>query len=679
MNPAPKTSAALGLPPSSRQAPSLDPDLVAVLQETFQKHAGADQQIDAGDLQRSLKIHSEFLAQRILAILDRDGNGRVTRDEFLDAVRRLVFGSTRQKLKLAFEIHDLDGNGRIEPIEIKRMIALNLAEEAGNDVSGVRSTRLRQERVDDLAKLFLLTADEDGDGCLSFEEFERIAMSEPRLLELLAESEASRFIPDRDLSAAARDERSVLQRARRALENRGPWVGFVALWSCLNAALFAWGVITHENDGPFVMLARGAGATLDLNGGLILFTVMRGLLTRVRNSRLGRWLPLDDSLSIHRLLGHSLFFAGVLHSAAHFANYTQKGGLGLAINTSLAAQTGVGLLFLTLLMWGFSLPPIRKSGRFELFYFAHFGYIVWFVLALMHAPRFRAWVVLPVALFAVEWVLRSQRRSQAAEVLELAGLPSGVTRVSVERPTGFEYRPGDYAFLRIAELAKHEWHPFTISSAPERDQLTFHVRSQGDWTKALRRLCDERVGFHGEPLKVHLDGPFGAPTTGIFSTRHAVMIGAGIGVTPFASVLESLVTRANAGDCRLEKVYFYWLNRESRSFEWFADLLLELEQRDERKLFDIRICMTGGRGNVAALALNLARSLSYDMGKPDLVTGLRTQTRLAAPDFEKELREIAEQHRPEPVEVFFCGPPGLGRKLRSICVKLELPFREEGF
>ena len=667
------------MPPSSRQLPSLDPALLEVLHETFQNHAGGDQQIDAGDLQRSLKIHSEFLAQRILTILDRDGNGQVSREEFLDAVRRLVFGSARQKLKLAFQIHDLDGNGRIEPLEIKRMIALNLAEEAGNDVSGVRSTRMRHEQVEALAKLFVLTADEDGDGSLDFQEFERIALGEPRLLELLAESEASRFIPERELRASRPEVPSLLQRLRRSIENHVPWIGFLSLWACANAGMFAWGVISHRHDGPFIMLARGAGATLDLNGALILFSVMRGLLTRLRNSSLGRWLPLDDALSIHRLLGHSLLVAGVVHSAAHFANYAQKLGLGHALGTSSAAQTGVGLLLLTLVMWAFSLPPIRKSGRFELFYFAHFGYVLWFALALLHAPRFRLWLALPVALFAVEWLLRSQRRSQVAETLELSGLPSGVTRVTVERPVGFEYRAGDYAFLRIPELALHEWHPFTISSAPERDQLTFHVRSQGNWTKALRRLCDARVGQPNVPVRVHLDGPFGAPTARIFSTRHAVMIGAGIGVTPFASVLESLVMRANAGESRLEKVYFYWLNRESRSFEWFADLLLELEQRDERKLVDIRICMTGGRGNVAALALNLARSLSYDMGKPDLVTGLRTETRLAAPDFEKELREIAAAHSPDPVEVFFCGPPGLGRKLRPICARLGLPFREEGF
>jgi Ca2+-binding EF-hand superfamily protein/ferredoxin-NADP reductase len=681
VNPASKQQQAFGAPPSSRQSSSVDPRLLELLQQSFQQAAGSDQQIDVGDLQRSLKIQSEFLAQRLLVILDRDGNGRVSREEFLEAVRRLVFGSTRQKLRLAFQIHDLDGNGRIEQGEIKRMIALNLAEEAGTEVSGVRSTRMRQERVEELAKLFVLTADDDGDGSLSYEEFERIARSDPAVLALLTDSETGRFLPDGDLGKATDPGASLVQRLQRSLENRLAWVLFIGGWMLLNAAMFTSGVLAHRAEGPFVMLARGAGATLDVNGALILFTVMRGLLTRLRTSAVARFLPLDDALSIHRLLGHSLFVAGVVHSAAHFANYTRKaGGIAHALSISAAAQTGVVLLALTCVMWVCSLPAIRKSGRFELFYFAHFGYVGWFLLALAHAPRFRAFIALPVLLFIGESLLRRRRSALAAELVELAGLPSGVTRVRLKKPAGFVHRAGDYAFLRIPELARHEWHPFTISSAPERDHLTFHVRSTGDWTRSLRRLCDaEQASTHPSGLRVHVDGPFGAPTAHVFSARYAVLIGAGIGVTPFASVLESLVTRANAGETQLEKVYFYWLNRESRSFEWFADLLLDLEQRDERKLVDIRICMTGGRGNAAALALNLARSLSYDMGKPDLVTGLRTETRLCSPKFEEELNEIAERHGRDQVEVFFCGPPSLGRKLKRICARLGLRFREEGF
>jgi len=61
------------------------------------------------------------------------------------------------------------------------------------------------------------------------------------------------------------------------------------------------------------------------------------------------------------------------------------------------------------------------------------------------------------------------------------------------------------------------------------------------------------------------------------------------------------------------------------------------------------------------------------------VTGLRTQTRVGAPDFDRELSAIAARHAPDPVDVFFCGPPGLGRKLSASCRRHALRFHQEVF
>jgi NAD(P)H-flavin reductase len=47
-------------------------------------------------------------------------------------------------------------------------------------------------------------------------------------------------------------------------------------------------------------------------------------------------------------------------------------------------------------------------------------------------------------------------------------LPSKVTHLVIRRPPNFEFSPGDYVFIRIPRIAKYEWHPFTISSAPEQ-------------------------------------------------------------------------------------------------------------------------------------------------------------------------------------------------------------------
>jgi len=328
----------------------------------------------------------------------------------------------------------------------------------------------------------------------------------------------------------------------------------------------------------------------------------------------------------------------------------------------------------------FALPQIRKGKYFHWFARAHWLYLPWFLLALLHAPHLRLWVLLPCVVFGVELGLRRRRRLRAALPAQLAGLSSNVTRITLPTPKHFKFKAGDYALLKVPSVAPHEWHPFTISSAPESGSLTFHVRALGRWTRALFALAEQQSQLgRTEPVAVHLDGPYGSPSGHVLSQRHAVMIGAGIGVTPFASVLDSLVTRANAGDLALEKLYFYWVSGDPRSFEWFKDLLLELEQKDQRALVEIRVYLSRARANLAALALNLARNLAHELGKPDLFTGLRAQTRVGQPDFERELSEIAERHAPDKVEVFYCGRPDLGRELRKICMRLGLPFRPEPF
>ena len=46
-----------------------------------------------------------------------------------------------------------------------------------------------------------------------------------------------------------------------------------------------------------------------------------------------------------------------------------------------------------------------------------------------------------------------------------------------------------------------------------------------------------------KPLEMYVDGPFGAPSSDIFRAEHAVLIGTGIGITPFASILQSIMKR----------------------------------------------------------------------------------------------------------------------------------------
>ena len=73
------------------------------------------------------------------------------------------------------------------------------------------------------------------------------------------------------------------------------------------------------------------------------------------------------------------------------------------------------------------------------------------------------------------------------------------------------------------------------------------------------------------PVHAYLDEPYGSPSH-LFEARFAVMI-AGIGVTPFASILESISQCEPKTLGRLERAHFFWLNRDQYSFEWLAALL----------------------------------------------------------------------------------------------------------
>ena len=82
--------------------------------------------------------------------------------------------------------------------------------------------------------------------------------------------------------------------------------------------------------------------------------------------------------------------------------------------------------------------------------------------------------------------------------------------------------------------------------------------------------------------RVYVDGPFGSASEDVFKFEVAVLVGAGIGVTPFASILKSIWYRMNypQGRTRLRKVYFFWICRDFGSFEWFRSLLLAIEAQD---------------------------------------------------------------------------------------------------
>src|SRR6201996_4856914 len=160
------------------------------------------------------------------------------------------------------------------------------------------------------------------------------------------------------------------------------------------------------------------------------------------------------------------------------------------------------------------------------------------------------------------------------------------------------YMPGQWLFLTCPSVSQHQWPPFTITSCPFDPYVSVHVRQVGDFTRALGNALGcgpaqakdleglDPMGMYeiamqnGQIMpKLRIDGPYGAPAEDVFDNEVAVLVGTGIGVTPWASILKNIWHLRSGPNPpqRLRRVEFIWICKDTTSFEWFQALLSSLE------------------------------------------------------------------------------------------------------
>lgn len=98
----------------------------------------------------------------------------------------------------------------------------------------------------------------------------------------------------------------------------------------------------------------------------------------------------------------------------------------------------------------------------------------------------------------------------------------------------YTHNPGQFHFIKFTncKYLNNEEHPFTISSSPsQKSYLASTIKASGDFTSQIHRLQ--------EGDKVKIIGPFGKMS--FMEKSHSgpiVFIAGGIGITPFASMLQ---------------------------------------------------------------------------------------------------------------------------------------------
>ena len=151
----------------------------------------------------------------------------------------------------------------------------------------------------------------------------------------------------------------------------------------------------------------------------------------------------------------------------------------------------------------------------------------------------------------------------------------------------------------------------------------------------------------------------------MFKYTTIACFGAGIGVTPFASILKHIWFRFKINPTmKLKKVYFFWVCRDKEAFEWFQDLLAMLEaDRKFDNFLTINIYLTG------KLDANEQQNIILnDDNGVDPLTKLRARTNYGRPNVDTIFSDLRKGHLRSTVGVFFCGPKPLDKLLAKACV-----------
>ena len=193
--------------------------------------------------------------------------------------------------------------------------------------------------------------------------------------------------------------------------------------------------------------------------------------------------------------------------------------------------------------------PLSRRYIYNVFWGTHNLYVIFYVLLILHGagrlvqlPLFHFYFVGPACLFVVDKLISVSRNHIEISVVKAELLPSDVVSLLFKRPTSFDYKSGQWVRISSLALSKNEYHPFTLTSAPHEEHLSVHIRAVGPWTKSLK-------SSYGDVPYPHLfvDGPFGEGHQDWHRFEASVMIGGGIGVTPFASILKDFVNMNKQG------------------------------------------------------------------------------------------------------------------------------------
>jgi predicted ferric reductase len=433
----------------------------------------------------------------------------------------------------------------------------------------------------------------------------------------------------------------------------------------------------------WLTVARCYGLMLCLTTLLIIFLMCRGILTKIRLSLHEESVLtsiLDKHVLMHRMLGASLVPQSILHTGAHYLgllrammvnpdeNPLPRPPGSESVHLSWPVVSGYILWIILILFCGLSIKRVRRP-MFEMFHYPHL-ILTWLWVTFLVNHGAIQWsgfgvpacfiVNLPIFLwYGIERGFQIRASTNPSIRIESALVYGKTMVIHVNlRGSDYTYLTGMYSMIRVPQISPYQWHPFTIASGSEH-QLRLVIGVAGDWTGQLAKLIQNAQNSH--PVRypaIDVRGGFGAPASGMKFAGHAIMVGGGVGATPFLSFLSSICNQELLGQTasrrvdysNIVKARFYWVTREPADFIWvnhYQEIISShpnLQNRVSLQLLLTKTLETTKNANLSAAELALfwhSVSFALKCGGKAISKTIGVPTQFGRPNWEKEFIDFA--------------------------------------
>jgi len=341
-------------------------------------------------------------------------------------------------------------------------------------------------------------------------------------------------------------------------------------------------------------------------GWMMMLCLMMNLLPVTKNSI---WIYIfgiayNRAIRYHRILGRISLISATTHLTCVLIVYADLNVLTQVENKGQHDGAFGFCTYIILCLMG--LVSIFRRKYWNIFTYTHRLWLPMVILQMIHVNTTLNYVsiLFPVSLLIVDkciaWFYTLTKHR--VTVVRLNPLHQvTMLEMKLQNNKNLNFKAGNYCFINIPQISLFEWHPFSISSQPglASNTFTFHIKSCGgsgftrklyDWAETERqdRLgSDEYVSCTKQKSvlettalnTVYIDGPYGTLTVNLEAYKTIIMCGAGVGVTPFASILSDVHSKRNSVYMKTRKVSLIWVIRNSEYITWFSHLFDKV--RDE--------------------------------------------------------------------------------------------------